>query len=53
MIDKQLKREFLEYLTDYINDFAYTDMDVFLDEHADDEGVEELMNIRLKVVEDK
>jgi hypothetical protein len=49
---EELKEQFLEYLTVIVNDFDYTDMDCFFEECTDKE-VEELMDIPLKVVEDK
>ena len=53
-MNELLKKKFIEHLNDTINDRDYTDIDVFCeDEEATEEEIEQLLQLRVKVVEDE
>ena len=51
MLNKPLLKDYLEYLTDKINDQDFTDIDTFIDDHdLTDTEMDALMELDLEVV---
>jgi hypothetical protein len=53
MLSKRLKEKYLEYLTEVLANYDYSDIDGFVEnEELDEAEIEELLDIILKVVEE-
>lgn len=51
-MNEYLKQRFLEYLSEMINDFDFSDVDGFMDDY-EVEHPKELLDLKLKVVEEE
>ena len=53
MTREELKNEYLQHLTDYINNFDYSDIDVFvIDSELSQEEEKYILSLNLKVIEE-